>query len=47
MFLTAAAYTASIRRFGEDKATRFTEMVAQYGEPDLAELARRFGHALV
>ncbi|BCJ73715.1 phosphohydrolase [Catellatospora sp. IY07-71] len=46
-FVSAAAYTGKVRRFGEDKAAVFADMVAQYGEPDLAVLSRRFGHALV
>jgi hypothetical protein len=37
---------AKVRRFGEDKATLFTAMVEQYGEPDLTALADRYGHAL-
>ncbi|GHJ42787.1 phosphohydrolase [Catellatospora sp. TT07R-123] len=47
VFLTAAAYADSVRRFGQDKADRFAAMVRHYGEPDLSELSRRFGHALV
>jgi uncharacterized protein len=34
-FVTAAAYQTSVRRFGADKAARFADLVARYGEPDL------------
>lgn len=34
--LTASAYAASVRRFGEDKAAAFELMRARFGEPDLA-----------
>ncbi len=47
VFVSAAAYSAKVRRFGEDKAAVFAAMVAQYGEPDLAALSRRFRHPLV
>jgi uncharacterized protein len=40
-FVTAAAYTRAVRRFGEDKAALFSSMVRRYGEPDLAALAVR------
>ncbi|GAA3220322.1 HD domain-containing protein [Dactylosporangium siamense] len=33
-FVSAAAYTVAVRRFGEDKAERFAAMVRRYGEPD-------------
>ncbi|GAA1363507.1 HDIG domain-containing metalloprotein [Catellatospora chokoriensis] len=43
-FVTAAAYTADVRRFGADKAARFTALVAHYGEPDLTRLAEQHRH---
>ncbi|GIF23868.1 uncharacterized protein BJ973_004480 [Actinoplanes tereljensis] len=46
VFLTAATFTARIRRFGDGHAARFAGMVDEYGEPDLAALAARFGHPL-
>lgn len=47
VFVSAAAYTVAVGRFGADKAATFAAMVAQYGEPDLAALSNRFGHPLV
>lgn len=46
-FLTATSYAASVRRFGEDKAELFWAMVEEYGEPDLAALARRYRHPVL
>lgn len=46
VFLTAGTYAARVRRFGQDKELRFKELVERYGEPDLAGLARAYGHAL-
>jgi len=37
-FLTAEAYAASVRRFGEDKVAAFEAMRAQFGDPDLTPL---------
>ncbi|HEY6789239.1 MAG TPA: HD domain-containing protein, partial [Trebonia sp.] len=37
-FLTADAYAASVRRFGEDKVAAFKAMRAQFGDPDLTRL---------
>lgn len=42
-FLTAAAYAASVRRFGADKVAAFETMRAVFGEPDLAPLAAANG----
>ena len=42
-FLTAAAYAASVRRFGADKVAAFEAMRAVFGEPDLAPLAAANG----
>jgi uncharacterized protein len=46
-FVTAATYTTMVARFGPSKVQLFKEMVAQYGEPDLAPLAAEYGHLLV
>ncbi|BCJ48279.1 hypothetical protein GCM10010168_26390 [Actinoplanes ianthinogenes] len=46
VFVSAATYTVSVSRFGPDKAARFTEMVAAYGEPDLALLSAEYGHTI-
>jgi uncharacterized protein len=43
-FLTAAAYAAGVRRFGADKVAAFESLRATFGEPDLAPLARAYGH---
>jgi uncharacterized protein len=45
-FLTAAASSARLARFGADKVARFARMVALYGEPDVHSLARRHGHGV-
>lgn len=47
VFVSAAAYTLSVARFGSDKAARFAAMVDTYGEPDLSALSAEYGHALV
>jgi uncharacterized protein len=47
VFMTAAAYAASVQRFGEDKAVRFASMRARFGEPDLGPLVDAYGYALV
>jgi uncharacterized protein len=46
-FLTAAAYAAGVRRFGADKVAAFESLRATFGEPDLAPLARAYGHRVV
>jgi len=46
VFLTAATYEKQAARFGPGAAARFSALVAEYGEPELTGLARRFGHAL-
>jgi uncharacterized protein len=43
-FLTADAYAASVRRFGEDKVAAFQSMRAVFGEPDLAPFSTAYGH---
>jgi uncharacterized protein len=47
VFVSAAAYTVSVARFGPDKADRFAALVATYGEPDLTSLAGEYGHRLI
>jgi uncharacterized protein len=42
--LTAGAYAATVRRFGEDKVAAFESMRAAFGEPDLAPFSRAYGH---
>jgi uncharacterized protein len=46
VFVTATSYAADVRRFGEDKAIQFRTLAEQFGEPDLAALARRYRHPL-
>jgi uncharacterized protein len=45
-FVSAAAYTVAVTRFGADKAVAFKAMVEEYGEPDLARLAAEYGHRI-
>jgi uncharacterized protein len=45
--LTAAAYAARVRQFGEDKAAAFESMRAAFGEPDLAPFARAYRQRVV
>ncbi|MGC4892604.1 HD domain-containing protein [Micromonospora sp. DT31] len=40
-FVSAAAYSVTVRRFGVDKVDRFAALVERFGEPDLPALARR------
>ncbi|MFI1994754.1 HD domain-containing protein [Actinoplanes sp. NPDC020271] len=47
VFVSAATYTTSVARFGPDKAARFTELVATYGEPDLSTLVSEYGQQLI
>lgn len=44
--LTAAAYTAIVRRFGEDKVAAFESMRERLGEPDLLPFSRAYGHRM-
>lgn len=46
VFVTADSYAVQVRRFGQDKATRFAAMRDRYGEPDLEPLAAAHGHAV-
>jgi uncharacterized protein len=43
-FVTAEAYAASVRRFGEEKVSAFASMCGMFGEPDLAALSAIYGH---
>jgi uncharacterized protein len=45
-FLTADAYAARVRRFGEDKVAAFKSMRATFGEPDLAPLSTAYGQGV-
>jgi len=45
-FLTAPTYASTVRRFGTAKVSRFDALRLRFGEPDLAALAREYGHAL-
>ena len=42
--LTADAYAASVRRFGEDKVAAFESLRTRFGDPDLAPFASAYGH---
>jgi uncharacterized protein len=42
--LTADAYAANVRRFGEDKVATFESMRAAFGEPDLLAFSTTYGH---
>jgi uncharacterized protein len=46
-FVTAAAYAAGVRQYGEDKADRFAALRQQFGEPDLALLAHRYQQQII
>jgi uncharacterized protein len=43
-FLTADAYAARVRRFGDDKLAAFQALRAAFGEPGLAPLQANHGH---
>jgi uncharacterized protein len=43
-FVTASAYASAVGRFGADKVSRFAGLRQRFGEPDLAPLAREYGH---
>jgi uncharacterized protein len=45
-FVTADSYSASVRRFGEEKVAAFKEIRRVFGDPDLVPLARIYGHQL-
>jgi uncharacterized protein len=44
--LTASAYAASVRRFGEGKAAAFESMRATFGDPDLTPFSIAYGHRI-
>src|SRR5260370_9215340 len=46
VFITAAAYAASVRRFGDDKEAIFDAMRERFGDPDLVPLTARYGYAI-
>ena len=46
-FNTPSSYAASLARFGPDATARFEALTAQYGLPDLAGPALRYGHAVL
>ncbi|MGH3249872.1 MAG: HD domain-containing protein [Trebonia sp.] len=45
--LTADAYAARVRRFGEDKVAAFESMRAAFGEPGLSSFSSAYGHRVV
>jgi uncharacterized protein len=47
VLLTADAYAARVRRFGEDKVAEFESMRAEFGEPDLSPFSAAYGHRVV
>jgi uncharacterized protein len=47
VLLTANAYAAKVRRFGEDKVAAFESMRATFGDPDLAPFSTAYGHRVV
>jgi uncharacterized protein len=47
VFVSAGTYLAGVRRFGADKAERFTALRDKFGEPDLDALARAYGHSII
>ncbi len=46
VFLTAPAYAARVRRFGEEKVKAFQALRDTFGEPDLKPLSETYGHAV-
>lgn len=46
-FLTAAAYTAYVRRFGANQVAAFEAMRAAFGDPDLAPLTAAYGQRVI
>ena len=45
--LTASAYAAKVRRFGEDKVAAFESMRKMFGDPDLEPFSIAYGHRIV
>lgn len=46
VFVAAASYAESIRRFGEEKGAVFEAMHERFGNPDLVLLMARYGYAI-
>jgi uncharacterized protein len=46
VFVTAASYASSLRRFGEAKREFFESLRERFGEPDLAPFIASYGYAL-
>ncbi|WP_031519787.1 HD domain-containing protein [Streptomyces sp. NRRL F-5123] len=46
-FLTPAAYTTAVRRFGDAKAEAFTHLRHTFGDPDVHTLSTTHAHRLV
>ncbi|MEU8816659.1 HD domain-containing protein [Actinoplanes sp. NPDC048796] len=46
VFVSAATYRADLIRFGPAKAERFDELIRDFGQPELSDLAQHYGHAL-
>ncbi|MFF7730364.1 HD domain-containing protein [Streptomyces sp. NPDC008001] len=44
-FLSFDAYAAHVSRFGAEKTAAFQALRSRFGEPDLAPLSARYGHA--
>jgi uncharacterized protein len=45
-FVPPSRVRRELARFGPDKVTRFDDLARCFGEPDLPELAARFGHGV-
>lgn len=45
-FNTPESYLQHTRKFGEANAVKFTQMIEEYGVPDLAGLAEKYGQKL-
>lgn len=41
-FMTTAAYREHTRKFGEQKVERFNDLIAEFGEPDIETLAKKY-----
>ncbi len=46
-FLTAAAYEKKVAQFGKGKIEAFRKLQREFGTPDLASLAAKYGHELI
>jgi uncharacterized protein len=45
-FMSFGAYSDYVKRFGEDKVTKFKMLAEEFGEPDLAPFAEDYGYFL-